>query len=166
MVVSWSLLTIGNARSVGVTLISSTSAAILCGSAHFGVCAYGSICFSLCSSSRLGTNLTLRTTIKPSWRKNLGSVAAHQIVVSLKFIALNWKWHIQCYHKTVNPQKPGRRMNPLLVRNQPQQRGEVTVWQEPPCSGITPCLNALWFGVRVGPTYLFQMPFFGSLCCI
>ena len=35
-VVSWSLLTIGNARSVGVTLISSTSTAILHGSAHFG----------------------------------------------------------------------------------------------------------------------------------
>lgn len=83
----------------------------------FWVCAYGSICFSLCSSSRTGTNITLRAALNPSRGKNWHSVAAHQIVVSLKLIALNWKWHIQCYHKTVNLQKPGRRMNPFLIRN-------------------------------------------------
>lgn len=87
-VVSWPLLTFGNAGLVGVALISSASAAILCVSAHF-VCAYGSICLSPCSSSRLGTSITLRAPLKPSQGKNWHSVAAQQVVVGLKFIALN-----------------------------------------------------------------------------
>jgi len=35
----------------------------------FWVCAYGSICFLLCSSSRPGTNITLRATLKPAWER-------------------------------------------------------------------------------------------------
>lgn len=89
-----------------------------CNCAAFGFCAYGSVCFSLCSSLRPGTNITLKATLFLEKELVLSSCAPD---CDLKFIALNWKWHIQCCNKTVNLQKPGVKdertpgQNPALV---------------------------------------------------